>query len=278
MPPFTYYGGKTNLARKIVRLLPDHEHYVEPFAGSLAVLLEKPRSNMETVNDLDQHLMTFWRVVRDRPQDLARAIDLTPHSRAEHAAAYDLDVADDLERARRVHVLLAQGRGATLRRTGWRFYRDPTGSTLSMPDYLNAYADRVPAAARRLHGVSLECRPALELIADYGQHPNVVLYEDPPYDRRSRNSMNYLHEMGDEPQHRELAEANHACAAKVLISGYDSDLYRELYDDWDRVEIAAWTGNGIRNGATKTAGDRTEVLWANYSLASAVQLDLLAQG
>jgi hypothetical protein len=52
------------------RLLPEHTHYVEPFAGSLAVLLAKPRSKMETVNDLDQDLMTFWRVLRDRPDEL----------------------------------------------------------------------------------------------------------------------------------------------------------------------------------------------------------------
>src|SRR5690606_27445667 len=100
--PFAYYGGKTTLADKIVQLLPEHDHYVEPFAGSLAVLLAKPRSAMETVNDLDGDLMTFWRVLRDRPEDLARVCSLTPHSRAEHQAAYDLGVADDLERARRV--------------------------------------------------------------------------------------------------------------------------------------------------------------------------------
>jgi hypothetical protein len=124
----------------------EHEHYVEPFAGSLAVLLAKPRAEMETVNDLDQDLMTFWRVLRDRPEDLALHMALTPHSRAEHQAAYDLDDLDDLERARRVWVLLSQGRGGSMRRTGWRFYRDGKASTYSFPEYLAAYVNRVPAA------------------------------------------------------------------------------------------------------------------------------------
>jgi DNA adenine methylase len=101
-PPFAYYGGKTRLAERIVEMLPQHAHYVEPFAGSLSVLLAKPRSDMETVNDLDQDLMTFWRVLRDRPEDLERVMHFTPHSRAEHASAYDLAVEDELERARRV--------------------------------------------------------------------------------------------------------------------------------------------------------------------------------
>ena len=262
-PPFAYYGGKTKLAETIAALLPEHTHYVEPFAGSLAVLLAKPRSGMETVNDLDQDLMTFWRVLRERPAELEAAMHLTPHARAEHAAAYDLAVEDDLERARRVWVLLSQGRGSTLRRTGWRFYRDPAGSTYSMPDYLTAYAERVPPAAARLHGVSLECRDALEVVSDYGKHPNVLLYCDPPYLATARSSTNYRHEMAGEAEHRALAAGLEACAAAVVLSGYASPLYEDLYDGWHRVELTAWTGNGIRNGATKTDGNRTEVLWSN---------------
>ena len=190
----------------------------------------------------------------------------TPHARAEHAAAYDLDVADDLERARRVWVLLSQGRGATLRKTGWRFYRDPAGSTYSFPDYMTAYAERVPPAAARLHGVSLECRDALEVIRDYGKHPNVLLYCDPPYLATSRNSTNYRHEMAGEDQHAELLDALLACNASVVLSGYPARQYDEALADWCRVELAAWTGNGIRDGATRTDGIRTEVLWSNRDI------------
>ena len=115
-PPFAYYGGKTRLADRIVALLPAHEHYIEPFAGSLAVLLAKTPSRMETVNDLDGLLMTFWRVLRDQPEQLARACALTPHSRAEYESARDADlsaVTDDVERARLIWVQIAAGRGGT---------------------------------------------------------------------------------------------------------------------------------------------------------------------
>ena len=201
---------------------------------------------------------------------LFRSMALTPHSRAEHVAAYDReDLVDhpdpDLERARRVWVQLSQGRGGTLRRTGWRFYRDPTTSSIGMPEYLTAYVQRVAPAADRLAGVTLECRDALEVVTDYGRNPDVLLYCDPPYLAATRSSSNYRHELGGKAQHRELADALQGCRASVVLSGYDSDLYRDLYDGagWHRVELAAWTGNGIRNGATKTDGDRTEVLWSN---------------
>lgn len=261
--PFAYFGGKTRLADRIVQLLPAHSHYVEPFAGSLAVLLAKPRADMETVNDLDQDLMTFWRVLRDRPEDLALHMALTPHSRAEYQAGYDLtDVDDELERARRVWVVLSQGRGGSMRRTGWRSYRDPKASTYSFPEYLAAYVNRVPACAERLAGVSLECRDALEVIADYGQHPGVLLYCDPPYVGSTR-AANYRHEMTKDSQHRDLAAALVECKSAVVLSGYHSPLYEDLYDGWHRAEMKAWTGNGIRNGATKTDGNRVEVLWSN---------------
>ena len=89
-PPMAYYGGKTRIAAKIASLLPQHEHYVEPFAGSLAVLLAKKPSRMETVNDIDEKLMTLWRVLRNKPLELIRECALTPHSRAEYFGAREV--------------------------------------------------------------------------------------------------------------------------------------------------------------------------------------------
>ena len=95
-PPFAYYGGKTTLGPKIAALLPAHDHYIEPFAGSLAVLLAKAPTTWETVNDLDDLLVNFWRVLRERPADLAHVAMLTPHARSEYAASCeDISQVDD---------------------------------------------------------------------------------------------------------------------------------------------------------------------------------------
>jgi DNA adenine methylase len=254
-PPIAYYGGKTSMAPWIVEHFPAHFHYVEPFAGSLAVLFAKGPSPMETVNDLDRDLMTWWRVLRNRPADLERVCALTPHSRLEHAVAYE-NVDDELEQARRVWVRLSQGRAGTLRKTGWRHYVRPTGTT-SMPEYLAAYVERVAYCAERLHEVSLECRPAAEVIAVYGPERDCLLYIDPPYLTSTRTSVNYRHEMGAEAQHRELAEQLFDCDAAVVLSGYASALYDELYADWDRVERRTYTGQA------RTRSARIEVLWSN---------------
>jgi len=266
-PPFSYYGGKTALAERIAALLPGHRHYVEPFAGSLAVLLAKRPSKLETVNDLDGDIVAFWRALRDDPAALERACGLTPHSRAEHHASFE-PAADDLERARRVWVRLTQGRAGTLRRTGWKLYTNPDGTSSSMPRYLAGYAARIGPAAERLARVSLECRPALEVITAYGSEPDALLYVDPPY-LGSTRALNYRHEMPAEDEHRELAEALNNCTAAVVLSGYPSPLYDGLYAGWRRHEIGTGAGQG------QEWSPRTEVVWSNRPFP---QMDLFGDG
>lgn len=271
--PIPLFGGKGVLAPWIASLLPAHGHYVEPFCGSLAVLLAKSPSRHETVNDLDRGIQTFWRVLRDRPDELARACALTPHSRAEFDDAQtEPDPADEIECARRIWLRLTQSRSATLRRSGWRHYVEPGTYNTSMPSYLDGYRERMPAAAERLMRVSLECRPALELIASYGSRPGCLLYVDPPYVGSTRGrGNNYRVEMKTEDEHRELAKALWDCSAAVVLSGYPSPLYDELYEGWYREQASASTGNGRDGGRA-----RVEVLWSNRPLGAQGVLDFEA--
>jgi DNA adenine methylase len=259
-PPVPYFGGKGRLARRIAALFPPHTHYVEPYAGGLSVLLAKAPAPLETVNDLDRELVTFWRVLREKPDDFARACALTPHSRAEHAQSYE-PASTDLETARRVWVRLTQGRSGRMDRTGWRHCIADIGT--NMPAYLDGYRLRLHPAAERLMGVQLECRPALELITALGGREDVLLYVDPPYLGSTRGQTGYRHEMRAEEQHRELASALADCKAAVVLSGYHSPLYEELYDGWEQAELTASAGNARAD----LSRDRTEVLWSNRSFA-----------
>jgi DNA adenine methylase len=273
-PPFPYFGGKQQVASWIVDLLPEHRGYVEPFAGSLAVLLAKPAAPFETVNDLDGDLVTFWRVLRDQPDRLERACMLTPHARAEHAAAGERpDGVGDVEVARRVWVRLTQGRAGGLTQTGWRFNSKPLrhGSVASS---LAGYLGRFAPVAERLAGVSLECRPALEVIADYGRHGDCLLYVDPPYLGTVRGTaQGYAHDMRRAEDHEALAGVLAACQAAVVLSGYRSDLYDRLYSGWWRAELPASTSQGTGVGGGRGSG-RVEVLWSNRPLVAQPGFDL----
>lgn len=263
-------GSKVRIASRVVDLLPAHRGYVEPYAGSLSILLAKPPTTLEVANDLDGDLVTFWRVLRDRPDELTRACALTPHARAEHDACWPLPAGlDDLERARRVWVKLSQGRGGSLRATGWRHFEGSRGRSASMPQTLQGYAARILDVAERLASVTLECRPALDVIDRYGRAGDTLLYVDPPYLYRTRSrTARYRHELGDDQSHRDLAAALHACRSAVVVSGYADPMYDELYDGWHRATLPASTSQlaGPRRA-------RVEVLWSNRPLGHG-QLEL----
>jgi len=257
-----YYGSKNGIADQLVQLMPAHRGYVEPFAGSLAFLMAKSPAIFECVNDRDGDLMTFWRVLRDQPDELERVCALTPHSRAELAAAWPIPPGtSDVERARRVWIKLSQGRGGHLLESGWRNHESTRGRGSGMPTTLRGYVGRFSAAADRLRGVSLESLDALELIRRYGRDPETLVYLDPPYLLSTRARKGYRHEFHTPAQHTELAEVARDCKAMVMLSGYPSPLYDELYAGWNRHEIATQTNQG-----NSDARARTEVVWANFEL------------
>jgi len=263
-PPFAYYGGKTGMAQRIVSLLPPHKSYIEPFFGSGAVLFAKPPAMCEIVNDLDHSLVTFFRVLRDRTDELVDVCALTPHARAEYQAAELDEDLDDLERARRFWVRVNQSFGKTAgRQTGWSV---TTARNQSVPGSILNRIARFAAVAERLMHCSIECCDAADLI-DRLATPDTVVYADPPYlaeTRRGRDRQrpaDYAHDMGDEASHRRLADALHATPAAVVLSGYPSPLYEDLYADWARMEIPVLVH--ASNSVTAERGERTEVLWSN---------------
>jgi DNA adenine methylase len=84
---FGWYGGKFSHLEWLLPLLPECRHYCEPFAGSAAILLNRPPSPLETYNDVDGEVCNFFRVLREQNSKLVRAIGLTPFSREEFAIA-----------------------------------------------------------------------------------------------------------------------------------------------------------------------------------------------
>ncbi len=264
-PPFTYYGGKVGLAPAIVRLMPPHRVYMEPFFGSGAVLFHKPPARFELVNDLDDNVVTFFKVLREQPDELERLCLLSPHARTEFAAAA-VPAVDELEKARRFWVRVNQSFAKTAGpRTGWS---TTTARTQSIPDSIRSRISRFAAVAERLMRVTFENGDAVDFI-DRLATVDTVIYADPPYLATTRRSTHgkgsdYAHDMGDLEAHTRLAEALHRSPATVLLSGYPSEQYDALYADWWRIEYAVTTYSS--NSRRDSRGARTEVVWSNRQL------------
>mgnify|MGYP000900441368 CR=1 FL=1 len=248
--PLNWYGGKMSAAAFIVSQIPAHRTYVEPFFGGGAVLFEKKRCAHEVLNDVNGAVVAFWRALRESPEALERVCALTPFARDEWAAADLAEDVDDLELARRLYLKTATSYGHSMT-AGFAYSTGQNGSKARA--MLNGL-DRFSSAAHRLSGCLIENQDAVRIIERFGSARSCVIYADPPYVPSSRRSTSdYEHEMS-EAHHRELANALRDSPATVLLSGYHSPLYDELYADWDSTEF----------GARHT--DRAEVLWSNRPL------------
>lgn len=266
-PPFSYYGGKTTIAPWIVSLMPRHRIYTEAFAGGLSVLLAKPRSTFEIVNDLDDDIVNFWRVLRDRHEELERVCALTPYARAEHAAcAIGTDehlACSDVERARRFWSRCHQAFSRRVHDSGWSTGIDGRGSVNRAMALIRSVGRFAPIADR-LAAVVIEHRDAFDVLRQYDA-PDAVHYVDPPYvlDTRWGGRHRYRHDMTTDQQH-DLAAVLNSLAGTVMLSGYPSELYDDLYGDWHTYTTygragARWTDSG---GGRIT----TEVIWSNCDL------------
>jgi DNA adenine methylase len=260
---FGWYGGKFSHLDWLLPLLPPCHHYCEPFAGSGAVLLNRPPSPVETYNDLDGEVANFFRVLRDDKERLVEAIGLTPFSREEFDIACQLDPAvSPLERARRFFVRARQvrtGLAQTASLGRWANCKNTSRAGMSgvISRWLGSVED-LPEIAERLLRVQIENRPALDVIRLYDA-PDTLFYCDPPYIHLTRGDNNaYGYEMSD-GEHRELARALNASQGLVAISNYQCELMDELYS------VPKWTKHVAPEKTIHSTKDkRTEALWTNF--------------
>lgn len=265
-PALRYYGGKWNLAPWIISFFPKHHSYIEPCGGAASVLLRKARSSVEVYNDIDQNVVMFFRMLRDRPADLIRAIQLTPWARAEYLLSHE-PTADPLEQARRFFCLCWQGfNGSTavnnLAAHGWRVHKG-LSSRYAPNDTRDLGAwDLI---ADRLQGVQIEDQDWREVIARFDGR-GALLYVDPPYLTKTRTKANWYGFEWKEKDHCDLADTLNNCAGFVVLSGYACDLYSELYGDrgWIRFDKGSQTNSGAR---------RIESLWLSPRTVAALEVE-----
>ncbi len=259
-----YPGAKWGMAAEIVAMMPPHRSYLEPFFGSGAVLFNKPPSAIETVNDIDGDIVNFFQVLRERPEELARLISLTPYARDVFDDAHENRGAEPLDRAYRFAIRSKMAHGyKTNTKTGFKI--DTYGRERSYcVDCWNRLPLDLKAAAERLKGVQIENQPALQVIRKFN-HDNVLIYADPPYLLNTRGGKQYRHEM-TEQDHVDLLAALQQHKGPVILSGYPSELYDHELKHWHRI---------TRKSYNQNSDLRTEVLWCNFEVGQIAMEDML---
>ncbi len=249
-----YPGSKWSIAKWIIGFFPEHHSYLEPFFGSGAVLFNKPRSHIETVNDMDGNVVNLFEWIKRDPERLAREIYFTPYARKVYEDAFAAVPEDSFQRAVNFYIRLNMGHGFRTNgeKVGWKNDIQGRERAYAAQDWCNL-PEKIIQAAERLRGVQIENRPAVELIQRFN-YKNVLIYPDPPYVLSARHGKQYRCEM-DAAGHEELLKALLQHKGLVLISGYDTELYRDMLCKWEFRESTSYS---------QVCSMKKEMLWMNF--------------
>lgn len=238
--PFSWMGGKSELAAKIVAMMPRHQIYVEPYFGSGAVFFKKNAAPVEIINDKDLNVVSFFRVLRDETM-FARfyeQIRLIPFSRSEISRYYDAlkcPAGDPVERAIAFFVVARQCFGSNVRpnsQAGWGYtITQVSGGTSGSVHRFQESISKLPDIRERLLRTQIECDDGLAVLGRFDT-PNTLGYLDPPYHPDTRTHGTYWHEL-KEGQHTQLVDFLLDASGKYLLSGYRCTEY-------ERLEAAGW--------------------------------------
>ena len=268
--PLKWHGGKSYLSEWIISFMVSHLHYVEPYAGGLAVLLRKnPEGVSEVINDLDGELTNFWRVLKDNGlfEQFIRQVEATPFAQSEFEDAAEASPDDSpVDRAVKFFIRCRQSRQglqkdfATMSKN-----RTRRGMNEQVSSWLTAI-DGLSEIHERLKRVVILNEDAVTLIRREDSH-NTFYYLDPPYLHETRvTTNNYSFEMTAE-DHERLLVAMTELKGKFLLSGYRNDLYDAFADrhGWTRVDREI----DCKASSAKEKPKRIESLWMNYRVEEA---------
>lgn len=261
--PIKWFGGKSQLAHKIIPLFPLHHIYVEVFGGGAGILFAKEPSPVEVYNDIDSNLVNFFRVLRNKEQfaEFHRLVTLTPYSREEWKYCRQTWNGCELavERAYRWYVVVRQSFSGNF---GGSWSYTKSISRRHMAQVVSGWlsvVDNLPEIAERLLCVQIEHNDWRTILKAY-DGPNTLFYLDPPYVPETRRAGKYAHELTLE-DHSELVDRILALDGKVVLSGYAHSVYKPLeIADWQRYDfgVVCYTTN---TAVSKRRLPRIETIW-----------------
>lgn len=236
-----WFGSKRTLAPRVIAELGEHRDYWEPFCGSMAVLLAKPRATNETVNDLHGDLVNLARVIQDEVSavKLYRRLRRTLFCEGWHAECQKQLKAgsdDPIDRAYLYFVaswMSLSGIAGTKRAQSKLCIRYTSTGGNPTVRFHNAVAS-IPAWMKRLRAVRILNRDAFSILKNIPDADGTVIYADPPYLVKGAE---YKHDFSDD-DHRRLAEA--LCGfrrTRVVVSYYEHPDLASLYPGWTKVNV-----------------------------------------
>lgn len=219
--PVTYYGGKQRMVNVLLKFIPPHRIYCEPFFGGGALFFAKPKSEVEIINDLNGEVINFYRVVKNKFTQLQAEVVSTLHSRELFNKARIIyqnpEMFTDVKRAWAFWTMANQGFASCL--SSWGFANDNSKEKMlfyKREGFTLEYA-------KRLELTQIECFDALSIIKRC-DCADTFFYLDPPY----FNSHKGHYKNYSENDFFKLLELISSIDGKFLLSSYPSDILTEF--------------------------------------------------
>lgn len=262
--PLRWVGGKSRLRKHILPLIPNHGCFVDLFSGAGWVLFGKAPSRVEVLNDIDQELINFFRVVRDKRDEFIASFDRELVSRAEFTRLAELDInsLSQVERAHRFYYIVMAGWGGELAYPRFQTSIRDGGHGNRLFGAIKHLRQRVDPIRERLSTVIIENLPWQDCLKRYDS-PETVFYVDPPY---PGNKCNYAHNMKESDLHRELYNNLDVTQGGWILSSYDNDEIRRTFDHerYKIYPIESYSGMKIAKDNQGRVKNR-EVLILNFT-------------
>lgn len=256
--PITYYGGKVSMLPHILPLIPQHTIYCEPFFGGGAVFWAKEPAEVEVINDLNNQVINFYKVLKTDFNNLKTLIDGTLHSRATYKTAMAIyqmpQFFTEVQQAWAFYVLTNQGFACMI--GSWGFGK----TKAKVRAFRNKKLRFTHDLAERLENVQLESNDAIKVI-ESRDTLNTFHYIDPPYIGADQG-----HYSGyTESDFIALLNTLEKVKGKFLLSMYESDILTE-YAKRNGWYMKSFDMPKTANNATGKRKRKTEVLTANYEI------------
>jgi len=262
-----YPGGKTTIADWVIDHFPKHECYVEPFGGSASVLFNKPRSTVEVYNDAYGRVVNFFRMCRDRPDELREWVDSLPYSRRMYEEfVADMRAGDEpedpIERAGRFFYIQTSSFSAKPQGGGFRINTTARSPADEITHKFEKSKNQIDRIADRFREVVIEDLDYADAFDKY-DGDDTLFYADPPYVGDHNGNTYYM--VGDDFDHDRFVDVVRDADGFVIIS-YDDlpDVLADLVDgdDWFVSE------RGRKYSSSMGAVKDTERLVSNFDPSS----------
>ena len=258
--PISYYGGKQQLAGKIIKILeqsPAQKMYCEPFFGGGAVFFAKKPAEIEVINDVNNYLITFYRILKTKFNSLQKEIETSLHSRHLYRQARGVldnpDMFSDIKIAWAVWVISNQSFGNNWD-LGWGYSRDGSRSKL----IANKRLMFTEMLSERLRTAEIECYDALKIIKSRDT-TDTLFYLDPPYPGTAQGHYDGY----SEEDFRALLNILQNIKGKFLLSSFRNKSLTEYTSNngWHTAEFKM--AKPMSNSAEKHT-NKIEVVTANF--------------